>query len=62
MKMDRKKIVIKNSKETRDERINLLPEECVLLVWELTKEVYGLTGKHDVEQRLQRNVVNIIRK
>lgn len=37
--------------------------ESVLLssVWELTKEVFGLAGGYDVESRLQRNIVRVVR-
>ena len=30
-------------------------------MWELTAEVYSLRGDFDAEQRLQRNVTNLIR-
>ena len=36
--------------------------EAFELVWELTKEVFSLSGKYDVESRLQRHVVSIARK
>ena len=36
--------------------------ELLSFMWELTKEVYSLSGRYDVEQRLQRNVVRITRK
>ena len=63
MKMDRKQITVhKNGHPANDDYIDLPPNERIALVWELTKEVYALTGKHDVESRLQRNVVNMIRK
>lgn len=61
--MNRKKAVIFRSKiPHNDEYVNLPPNECISLVWELTKEIYALTGEHDVKSRLQRNVVNITRK
>lgn len=31
-------------------------------MWELTMEVYSLRGNFDAEQRLQRNVTNLIRE
>jgi hypothetical protein len=36
--------------------------ELISFMWELTKEVYSLSRRYDVEQRLQRNVVCITRK
>jgi hypothetical protein len=37
-------------------------EERISMVWPLTCEVVSLSKKYDVEQRLQRHIVNIIRK
>jgi hypothetical protein len=36
--------------------------ESVLFVWELTKEIYSLSGKFDVESGLQRHIVSVKRK
>ena len=33
--------------------------EALCFVWELTREVYSLTGKHDVESRLRRDIVTV---
>ena len=41
--------------------VSLSASESISFVWELTKEVFSLTKKYDVESRLQRNAVNIIR-
>jgi hypothetical protein len=38
------------------------PEERICLVWPLTREIVSLSGKYDVEQRLQRHVTGIIRR
>lgn len=38
------------------------PEERICLVWPLTREAASLSKKHDVEQRLQRDVTGIIRR
>lgn len=63
MKMNRKQIAIYKGKIPHDdEYVNLPANECISFVWELTEEIYALTGEHDVKSRLQRNVVNIIRK
>ena len=37
-------------------------EERISMVWPLTCEVVSLSKKYDVEQPLQRHIVNIIRK
>jgi hypothetical protein len=63
MQMNRKVVTIHQNKAFHDdEYVNLPARECISFVWELTREIYSLTGEFDVESRLQRNVVNIIRK
>jgi len=63
MKMNRKHIVIyRNEIPDNDEFVDLPSDERISLVWDLTKEIYALTGEYDVKSRLQRNVVKIIRK
>ena len=63
MKMNRKQAAIYKGKIPRDDEYVDLPlNECVSFVWELTEEIYALTGAHDVKSRLQRNIVNIVRK
>jgi len=36
--------------------------EAFSFVWELTEELFSLSGRYDVKSRLQRNVVSITRK
>ena len=63
MKLDRKTVTMyKNRKELKDSPANLSKSEALSFVWELTKEVYSLSGKYDVESRLQRHVVSLIKK
>jgi len=38
------------------------PEDRILLVWPLTKEIASLSVKHDVERRLQRHVTRLVRR
>ncbi len=38
------------------------PEECIMMVWELTKEVCSLSKDFDAEQRLQRHITRVIRR
>ena len=37
-------------------------EERVLMVWTITREVAALSPQHDVERRLQRDVVRVVRR
>ena len=56
------KVVPMKSPDAEDDFVNLPPSECLSLVWELTKEAFSLSGDCDVESRLQRNVVTIIKQ
>ena len=61
--MNRKHIeVYKNKIHINDEYVDLPSNERIAFVWELTREIYSLTGEYNVESRLQRDVVTIIRK
>jgi len=37
-------------------------EERILMVWPITREVAALSPQHDVERRLQRDVVRVVRR
>jgi hypothetical protein len=56
------KVVPMKSPEAEDDFVDLPPEECVSLVWDLTEEVFSLSGEHDVKSRLQRDAITIIKK
>ena len=63
MKLNRKstKIVRSENPEPID-RIILTPQECLSFIWELTEEIFSLSGEHNAQSRLQRNVVSIIKR
>ena len=42
--------------------VDARPEVLVSFMWDLTKEVYSLRGDFHAEQRLQRNITNLIRQ
>lgn len=64
MKLQRNIVKIIKGKEDEFEEnvVSLNAAECVSFVWDLTEEIYSLAGVYNAESRLQRNVVNIIRK
>jgi len=64
MKLQRNvfKTVSMKSTDAENDFVNLSPAECLSLVWNLTEEVFALPGDCDVESRLQRDVVNIIKE
>ena len=45
-----------------EERVNMSKSEAISFMWELSAEVFSLSGKYDVESRLQRHVVSLTRK
>jgi len=53
--------VVRGNRADKPKPADMTPAEALLFVWELTKEVYSLTGKHDVESRLRRDIVTITR-
>lgn len=62
-RVDRSVGVLKGSDSAADNAfVSGRPEVLLGFIWELTKEVYSLRGNFDAEQRLQRNVTNLIRQ
>ena len=60
MKLDRNRVrILCAQKEPEEGKVPLSPAESMLFVWELTKEVFSLSKKFNVESRLQRNVVHL---
>jgi len=63
MKMNRKYTVICKMADNRNVNyVSGTPEDRILLVWPLTKEIASLSVKHNVERRLQRHVTRLIRR
>jgi hypothetical protein len=63
MKVNRQKLRVSNIKNTQKEEVaQLTKAEALSFVWDLTEEIYSLSGKFDVKSRLQRDVISITRK
>jgi hypothetical protein len=63
MNMNRKRTAIYRMTDNRNvDYISGTPEDRILLVWPLTKEIASLSVKHDVERRLQRHVTRLVRR
>ena len=60
--MDKNITIIKQSERGNSGFVFGTMEERISMVWPLTCEAVSLGKKHDVEQRLQRHIVNIVRK
>jgi hypothetical protein len=62
IRLQRDKIKMLEKKDNvDDDYISTSPEECLSFIWELTKEIYSLSGEYDVESRLQRDFIHIMR-
>jgi hypothetical protein len=63
MNMNRKHTAIYRMTDNRNvDYVSGTPEDRILLVWPLTKEIASLSVKHDVERRLQRHVTRLVRR
>ncbi len=62
MKLNRQYSKLKKISKKDDCYVNLPPAECVNMMWDITAEIWSLKGEEHVKRRLQRNVINIIRK
>ncbi len=63
MKLNRRIVKISKAKPKDDEvPANITMSEGLSFLWELTEEVFSLSGRYDVKSRLQRHVVSITRK
>jgi hypothetical protein len=55
-RVDRSKTRLITDYGEQSDFVDLPPEDCVAMVWELTRELWSLTGDTSAQQRLQRNV------
>lgn len=61
-KVDRSVGVLKQSGEADNDFVDASPQELLGFMWELTAEIYSLRGDFNAQQRLQRNVTNLIER
>lgn len=63
MKLNRRIVKISKMKSEKNEGpAHMTMSEGISFLWELTEEVFSLSGRYDVKSRLQRHVVSITRK
>ena len=62
LRVARDQVKLARSYGIEDSASVLSHEELLASVWELTEEIYSLTGAYDAQSRLQRNVVFVDRK
>jgi hypothetical protein len=61
MKVLRNRTKLKKMTTENDCYVDASPGERISFMWQLTAELWSLKGKRNVEQRLQRNVTNLIK-
>lgn len=63
MRVDRTIVRVSRMKsENTEEPARMTKSEALSFLWELSAEVFSLSGRYDVKSRLQRHVVTITRK
>lgn len=61
MKLNRN-IIVKTSHTSIDSPSHLPAEHLLSNVWQLTQEIYSLTGNFNAKSRLQRDAISFSRK
>ena len=62
MKMNRRHVVLKHLSDPDDDFVQALPADRLLMIWDLTSEIWSLLDPEHVQRRLQRNVVSLTRQ
>ena len=63
MKLERTCVKLIHGKDNQSPQVSSLPSSQLLsFIWELTIEVYSLSGILDAESRLQRDIAHLSRR
>lgn len=62
MRLDRSRTALRRIEEKDNGHVNAPPDECISLVWEITREVWSFKGDSSAERRLQRTITNLLRE
>jgi hypothetical protein len=62
MEMNRRHVVLKRISDPDDDFVQASPAERILMIWDLTSEIWSLSDPEHVQRRLQRNVVSLTRQ
>jgi hypothetical protein len=57
--IDRSRATLIRGKASVSDYVDRPAAECVAMVWELTQELWSISGRKDAQRRLQRNVVTL---
>ena len=57
--VDRSQAVLIKGKMPTSDYVDAPPARRVALVWEITEELWSITGKTDAQRRLQRDVATL---
>ena len=63
MELDRRIVtILRTASKSVEEPARISKADALAFMWELTEEVYSLSGKYNVKSRLQRDVITIIKR
>jgi hypothetical protein len=60
--IDRSQATLIKGKIQTSDFVDRPASECVAMVWELTQELWSISGRKDAQRRLQRNVAALKKK
>jgi hypothetical protein len=60
-RVDRSKTALIRGFNENNLVVNVPPDECVGIIWELTRELWSISGSSDAERRLQRHITTLRR-
>jgi hypothetical protein len=58
-RIDRSQATLIKDKTLVSDYVDRPAAECVAMVWELTQELWSISGRKDAQQRLQRDVATL---
>jgi hypothetical protein len=61
-RVDRSRSLLIKGKSQTSDYVDASPARRVAIVWELTEELWSITGRTDAQQRLQRDVAALKKK
>ena len=62
MKIIRSRTTLKKMTKQDDCYVGALPHERIAVIWDITAELWSLKDRQYAEQRLQRDVTNLVRQ
>lgn len=61
-RVDRSKAALIRGFQENNLVVNVPSDECVGIIWELTRELWSISGGNNAERRLQRHITTLRRQ